>query len=77
MIENTQSVRGDSDALVRRYEYDDALLVVDFGHTEGTVDLVDGTAIVVVDGEQYEFDVPATASRGIMNNGIVTVEVER
>lgn len=78
MPEYTQSVRGDSDALVRRYEYDDeALLVADFGHTEGTVDLLDGTAIVVVDDEQYEFDVPANASRGIMNNGIVTVEVGR
>lgn len=78
MTEYTQSVRGDSETLVRRYEYDDeALFVADFGHAEGTVDLVDGTAIVVVDDEQYEFDVPATASRGIMNNGIVTVEVER
>jgi hypothetical protein len=78
MNEYTQSVRGDSDALVAHYEYDDeTVLVADFGPSEGTVDLVDGTAIVVVDGEQFEFDVPSGASRGIMNNGIVTVEVER
>lgn len=84
MTEYTQSVRGDSEAVVRHYEYDDEdLLVADFGHVErasghaGSVDLVDGTAIVVVDDEQYEFDVPEGASRGIMNNGIVTVEMGR
>jgi len=70
--------------MVRRCEYEDeALLVADFGRAGGpddeggAVDIVDGTAIVVIDGEQYEFDVPAGSSRGIMNNGIVTVEVER
>jgi hypothetical protein len=84
MARYTQSVRGDSDAMVRRYEYDDEdVLVADFGHVArasghaGSVDLVDGTAIVVVDDEQYEFDVPANASRGIINNGIVTVEMGR
>lgn len=78
MSEYTQSVRGDSEAIVRHYEYgDEELLVADFGHTEGSVDLVDDTAIVIVDDEQYELDVPVNASRGIMNNGIVTVEVER
>lgn len=78
MNDNTQSVRGDVEAVVRHYEYDDeSVLAADFGHVDGHVDLVDGTAIVVVDDDQYEFDVPEGASRGIMNNGIVTVEVER
>ena len=37
---------------------------------------VDGTATGVVDGEHHEFDVPADASRAVMNDGIVTVESE-
>ena len=37
---------------------------------------VDGTATGVVDGEPHEFDVPAGASRAIMNDGTVTVDQE-
>ncbi|MFQ3319535.1 MAG: hypothetical protein ACI8UR_000036 [Natronomonas sp.] len=78
MSEYSQTIRGDVDGVVRRYEYEaEDILVADFGHVEGSVDVVDGTAIVIADGEQYEFDVPVGASRAIMNNGIVTVEVER
>jgi hypothetical protein len=77
MTEYTQSIRGDADGPVRHYEYDDeSVLVADFGPTEGSVDVVDGTAIVVVDGEQFEFDVPTGEARATMNNGVVTVEVE-
>jgi len=77
MTEYTQSIRGEVDGLVRRYEYDDgAVLVADFGPTEGTVDVVDGTAMVVVDGDQYEFDVEE-ADHAVMNNGVVTIETER
>jgi len=77
MTEYTQSIRGDADGPVRQYEYDDAsVLVADFGPAEGSVDVVDGTAIIVVDGEQFEFDVPAGEARATMNNGVVTVEVE-
>ncbi len=73
----SQSVRDDDGSPLRRYEYDEeTLLVADLGAVEGTVDLVDGTAIVVTGGDQYEFDVPAGTSRAIMNNGIVTIEVE-
>ncbi len=78
MNEHTQSIRADIDGPVRRYEYDDeAVLVADFGPVEGSVDIVDGTAIVVVDGEQYEFSVPAGTDRADINNGVVTIEVER
>jgi hypothetical protein len=77
MSENSRSVCGDIDGVVRQYDYDDgAVIAADFGHVDGGVDVVDGTAIVVVDGEQHEFEVPATASRAVMNNGIVTIEVE-
>ena len=46
------------------------------GVLDGSVDIVDGTAIVVVGDEHYEFEVPAGASRAVMNNGVVTVELE-
>jgi hypothetical protein len=39
-----------------------------------TVDVVDNTAIVVVDGQQLEFDVPAEASEVTVNDGILTIE---
>jgi len=75
MTETSQSIRGDD--VVRRYDYEaESLVVADLGPVRGTVDLVDGTAIVVADGDQAEFDVPEGASRAFMTNGIVTVEVE-
>ena len=78
MSEYTQSVRDEVDGLVRRYEYDDsAVLVADFGPVEGVVDVVDGTAMVVVDDDQYEFDVTGDVDRAVMNNGVVTIETER
>lgn len=78
MNDYSQSVDGDVDGMVRHYEYDeDDVLVADFGSVTGSVDVVDETAIVVVGDSQYEFEVPASASRAIMNNGIVTVEMER
>ena len=75
MSETSQPIR--ADGLVRRYDYEaESLVVADLGDVEGTVDLVDGRAIVVADGDQAEFDVPEGASRAFMTNGIVTVEVE-
>ena len=77
MKPNLRSVREEMDGLVRRYDYSDGpVIVADIGPADGHAEVVDGTAIVVVDGEQHEFEVPATASRAVMNNGIVTIEVE-
>lgn len=77
MNSNPQAIRGDVDGMVRRYEYDEnELLVADFGAVEGSVEVVGETAIVVVDDDQYDFDVPDGTSRAIMNNGVVTIEVE-
>ena len=61
----------------RRFEYEDGdVLVADFGRdVDPAVDIVDGTAIVVTDEEQVEFDVDADA-RVFINNGVLTVEVE-
>jgi hypothetical protein len=78
MSEHIQSIRSEVDGLVRRYEYDDsAVLVADFGPVDGAVDVVDGTAMVVVDDDQYEFEVGEDVDRAIMNNGVVTIETER
>ena len=78
MNDYTQSIRADVDGPVRHYEYEDeAVLVADFGSAEGSVDVVDGTAIVVVDGEQHEFSVPSDVDRAVMNNGVVSIEMER
>jgi len=68
----------DRDAIVRKYEHDDGVVVAaDLGmDVVGSVDVVDGTAIVVVGDDQYDLEVPGEASRAFMNNGVVTVEVE-
>ena len=60
----------------RRFEYDDRTeFVVDFGvRGDATVDTVGDTAIVVVDGEQYDIDIEEGA-QAFMNNGVLTVEV--
>ncbi|ACV48200.1 MULTISPECIES: DUF7127 family protein [Halomicrobium] len=65
------------DAPLRRYEYDDAVvLAADIGVTDdATVDVVDDTAIVVVGDEQYDFDLPAGDARAFIRNGVLTVEM--
>ncbi len=77
MTGNSRSVSGEVNGLVRRYDYEDgAVVVADVGPADGHAEVVDGTAVVVADGDQQEFDVPAGASRAVMNNGIVTIEME-
>ena len=65
----------DGEVTGRRYEYDDrSVLVADFGTgVDGTVDLVGDTAIVVVDDEQFDVDIPADASDVTANNGVLTI----
>lgn len=68
--------------IVRRYDYDDASVVVaDLGASAGgaTVDVVDGTAILVgADDRQREFDVPeGDVAEATIRNGVVTIEVRR
>ncbi|TYT62268.1 DUF7127 family protein [Natrialba swarupiae] len=64
----------------RRYEYDDSSVVaVDFGPgADATVDLVDGTVIVVLEDDQFELELPeATAdAHTFIRNGVLTVELE-
>ncbi|MGB9987756.1 DUF7127 family protein [Salarchaeum japonicum] len=80
---NERTSVSESGGMVRRYDYDDRTIVVaDLGTSadDVTVDVVDGTAILVDDGEgrQREFDVPAgDVAKATITNGIVTVEVKR
>ncbi|GGL53459.1 DUF7127 family protein [Halocalculus aciditolerans] len=78
---HSEAVREDG-GIVRRYDYTDASVVAaDLGVEDGSVDVADGTAIVVAtrgDTErQYEFDLPEGEAEAFINNGVVTVEVKR
>ena len=77
-----QPVSDGQDRFVRRYEYDeDTVIAVDLGveTADASVDIIDGTAIVVIEtpeGErQEEFDLPDDDARAFMRNGILTIEV--
>jgi hypothetical protein len=64
----------------RRDEYEDSVeFVSDLGPQGQTaVDVVDNTVIVVAGGEQYEFDAELGAdARAFINNGVLTIEVDR
>lgn len=66
--------------IARQYEYPDrTVFVADLGPAaEPTVDVVDGTVILVADdGEQREFELPAGEVRAFNRNGIVTIEVRQ
>ena len=67
--------------MARQYEYDDgAVIAVDFDEltTDAAVDVVDRTVIVVVDDDQYEFDLPGGASdaQAFIKNGVLSIELE-
>lgn len=70
------------DRLLRRYEYDDALVVAaDLGLPDDAVavDFLDGTAIVVVEEDgreaQYEVELPEGDAQAFMKNGVLSIEV--
>jgi len=63
---------------LRRFEYDDSVvLAADVGPAEdASVDVVDGTVIVVAGGEQYERNLPdAEEARAFINNGVLTIKL--
>ncbi|ADD03992.1 uncharacterized protein Nmag_0404 [Natrialba magadii ATCC 43099] len=71
----------DEEQVARRYEYDDQLVfVVDFGAAiaDSAVDVVDGTVLAVLDGTQYEIELPEDAddAHTFIKNGVLTIEVE-
>ena len=63
----------------RRYDYEDRMVIAaDFGPGAApTVDVVDGTVIVVAGDDQREFDVPEGTVETFTRNGVVTIEVSR
>lgn len=62
---------------VRRYQRADGVeFVADFGpSSDGSVELIEGTAIVVVGDKQYDIDIEGDA-QAFMNNGVLSIEVE-
>jgi len=70
---------GADERIVRRYEYEDEWVVAaelgaagDAGAVD--VDVVGGTAIVVVDGEtEAEIDLPGEAASVAAENGVLTI----
>jgi hypothetical protein len=64
------------DAEVRRYEYDDSVvLAADFGDTDSaSVDVVGDTVIVVVDDTQFDIELEEDA-QVFMKNGVLSIEV--
>jgi len=70
--------------ILRQYEYEDAVVIVaDLGveDEDVTVDLLDGTAIVVFEHEGrehlHEIELPAGDSQAFMHNGVLTIEVRQ
>ncbi|MGQ3412797.1 DUF7127 family protein [Natrinema sp. LN54] len=67
----------DRDAVIRTFEYGDgSIIAVDFGSSaaDTSVDIVGSTAIIVADGEQFEFELPPEASDVSARNGVLTIE---
>lgn len=66
-----------ADVPVRRVPGSDRMVIVmDFGATgDEWVEIVDETALVVVEDDQYEFDLPAGA-QAFITNGVLTIEVD-
>jgi HSP20 family molecular chaperone IbpA len=82
MSANSRHVADGRDVFARRYQYgDETVIAVDFGVAEGatSVDVVDGTAIVVVEtpegSRQEEFELPDEGARAFIRNGVLTIEV--
>jgi len=65
------------DVGLRRYEYDDELvLAADLGPgRDASVDVLDDAVIVVVDDEQYDLELAGDA-RAFISNGVLTIEVD-
>ncbi len=67
--------------IVRMYEYEEeSVVVADLASLSGahSVDVVDGTAIVVSDDGQFEIELPDETNdpHTFMKNGVLSIEVE-
>lgn len=75
---NMQRLTREEEATYRVVERDDAVEhVVDLGPSaaDAAVDVVDGTAIVVVGDDQYDLDVGEDA-QAFIRNGVLTIDQE-
>ena len=63
---------------VRYFEDDDrTAIVADLGvGGNASVDVVSGLALVTVDGETMEIDLPVDPERAFIRNGVLTIELE-
>ncbi|ADD07162.1 uncharacterized protein Nmag_3612 (plasmid) [Natrialba magadii ATCC 43099] len=72
-----EAAAGEQDEItITNRQYDDEqVIAVDFGQVAGepTLDTVGETAIVVIDGTQFEFGIPTDANEVKMNDGILTI----
>lgn len=73
-----EAVAGNQEAItIRKQEYDEeTVIAVDFGPAAGnpSLDIVDNTAIVVLDNDQFEFEIPSGANEVFINDGILTIK---
>lgn len=81
---NQQRFAGREEPALRRYEYDDShVIAADLGLSEEQVDIdiVGDTAILVVetDGDvsETEIDLPGRDGEATVNNGVLTVTVQK
>lgn len=79
---HSESTVDGRERFVRHYTYDDSTVtVVDLGpgFTDASVDVVDGTAIVLADGpgedRHIEFDIDDEAAQVFIKNGVLSIEV--
>ena len=79
-----EQIERDADLAFERYEYEDSVVVAaDVAALDGdvTVDVVDGTAIVVVDTErgtvERDLELPAGDAQAFNKNGVVSIEVNQ
>lgn len=64
-------------AVATRFDYEDrTVFAIDFGEDETvSVDILDGTAIIVSGNEQQELTLPSGTVDTVNNNGVLTIEV--
>ncbi len=74
MVPNQET--NDEDRRIRTIDRPDSTsMVVDLGTSAGgSVDIVDGTAIVVIGEDQYDIDLTGSVERAALNNGILTID---
>lgn len=64
---------------VQRFDYDEhSVITVDFGPgVDPIVDVVDGTAILIVEDTQNELDLPEGEVEVFNQNGVITFEIHQ